>query len=76
MTLLMYLMFYSHFFFADDSNMFVSGKNSDELANIMNAEMTKTVNWLRTNKVSLNLKKIHSSLYFAKRGIKICYRMT
>ena len=43
--------------FADDSNMFVSGKNPDELVNIMNAEMTKIVNWLRTNKLSLNLKK-------------------
>ena len=43
--------------FADDSNMFASGKNPDELVNIMNAEMTKIINWLRTNKLSLNLKK-------------------
>ena len=41
--------------FADDSNMFVSGKNPDELVNIMNADMTQIVNRLRTNKLSLNL---------------------
>ena len=54
--------------FADDSNMFVSGKNPDELLNIMNAEMTKIVNWLRTNKLSLNLKKTHFIIFRKKRG--------
>ena len=54
--------------FADDSNMFVSGKNPDELVNIMNAEMTKIVNWLRTNKLSLNLKKTHFIIFRKKRG--------
>ena len=69
MTLLMYLVFYSHFFFADDSNMFVSDKNHDELPNIMNAEMTKIVDWLRTNELSLNLiKKTHFIIFRKKRG--------
>ena len=54
--------------FADDSNMFVSGKNPDELVNMMNAEMTKIVNWLRTNKLSLNLKKTHFIIFHKKRG--------
>ena len=53
--------------FADDSSMFVSGKNPDELVNIMNAEMTKIVNWLRTNKLSLNLKKTHFIILRKKR---------
>ena len=56
--------------------MFVSDKNPDELVNIMNAEMAKIVNWLRTNKLSLNLKKNRTSLYFVKRGVKLRYRMT
>ena len=51
--------------------MFVSGKNPDELVNIMNADMTQIVNWLRTNKLSLNLKKTNISLYFVKKRGKI-----
>ena len=47
--------------FDGDSNMFVSCKNPDELVKIMNAKMTKIVNWLRTNKLSLNFKKNHIS---------------
>ena len=54
--------------FADDSNMFVSGKNPAELVNIMNAEMTKIVNWLKTNKLSLNLKTNHFIIFRNKVG--------
>ena len=53
------------FLFADDSNMFVSGKNPDDLVKIMNEEMIKVVDWLKTNKLSWNLKKTH--LIFRKR---------
>ena len=48
--------------FADDSNMFLSGKNLDELIEIMNEESDKVIYWLRTNKLSLNLKK--NALYY------------
>ena len=48
--------------------MFVSGKNPEELVNIMNAEMIKIINWLRTNKLSLNLKKTHFIIFRKKRG--------
>ena len=44
-------------FFADDSNMFLSGKNPDDLIKLMNTEITKVIEWLRINKLSLNLKK-------------------
>ena len=43
--------------FADDSNMFLSGKNSDDLIKTMNDEMINVVDWLQLNKLSLNLKK-------------------
>ena len=46
-------------FFADDSNMFLSGKNPDDLIKLMNTEITKIIEWLRINKLSLNLKKKH-----------------
>ena len=46
-------------FFADDSNMFLSGKNPDDLIKLMNTEITKVIEWLRINRLSLNLKKTH-----------------
>ena len=55
-------------FFADDSNMFVSGKNPDDLVKIMNEEMIKVVDWLKTNKLSLNLKKTHFMIFRKRRG--------
>ena len=47
------------FMFADDSIMFLTGKNGDDLIDIMNVEIVKVVEWLRVNKLSLNLKKTH-----------------
>ena len=41
-------------FFADDSNMFLSGKNPDDLIKLMNTQITKIIEWLRINKLSLN----------------------
>ena len=55
-------------FFSDDSNMFVSGKNPDDLVKIMNEEMIKVVDWLKTNKLSLNLKKTHFMIFRKRRG--------
>ena len=43
-------------FFADDSDMFLSGKNRDDLIKLMNTEITKIIEWLRINKLLLNLK--------------------
>ena len=34
-------------FFADDSNMFLPGKNPDDLIKLMNTEITKVIEWLR-----------------------------
>ena len=42
--------------FADDSDMFITGKNPDDLIIKMNAEIVKVVDWLKINKLSLNLK--------------------
>ena len=43
--------------FADDTNIFLSGKNPDNLLKVMNSELEKVVNWLHANKVSLNVQK-------------------
>ena len=53
--------------FADDSNMFLSGKNVDELVNSMNIEMEKVTDWLNVNKLSLNLKKTHYMIFRGRR---------
>lgn len=53
--------------FADDSNMFLSGKNIDELVNSMNIEMEKVTDWLNVNKLSLNLKKTHYMIFRGRR---------
>ena len=56
--------------FADDSNMFLSGKNPDDLIKTMNDEMINVVDWLQLNKLSLNLKKTHF-IFFRKKRIKV-----
>ena len=56
--------------FADDSNMFITGKNVDNLVELMNIEMEKVIEWLNVNKLSLNLKKTHYMI-FRKRRAKI-----
>ena len=53
--------------FADDSNMFLSGKNPDDLIKTMNDEMINVVDWLQLNKLSLNLKKKHVSSSFERK---------
>ena len=52
--------------FADDSNMYLSGKNPDDLIRIMNEEMIKVVDWLQINRLFLNLNKTHSILFRRK----------
>ena len=49
--------------FADDSNMFLTGKDPNELIRIMNSEIVHVVDWLRINKLSLNLKKTHFIIF-------------
>ena len=44
--------------FADDTNLFASHTNLDTLINILNKELDKVSNWLKVNKLSLNIKKL------------------
>lgn len=43
--------------FADDTNIFLSGKNINETITIFNQELTKIVQWLSANQLSLNIAK-------------------
>ena len=54
--------------FANDSNMFISGKNLNDLIDTMNMEMIKVIEWLQVNELSLNLKKTYFMVFRRKRG--------
>ena len=49
--------------FADDTNVFTSGKDVRQFIAIMNNELTKIVEWLNVNKLSLNVKKTHYMIF-------------
>ena len=43
--------------FADDTNMFCSGKDMHELEITVNSELTRVQEWLTLNQLTLNIKK-------------------
>ena len=64
--------------FADDTNLFISGKNADLMNREINCEMNKIYNWFIANKLVLNLDKTCYMLFKPKNkeiyddAIKIC----
>ena len=52
--------------FADDTNVFISGKNIENLTQIMNNELEKLAKWLQVNKLSLNVDKTLYDLHIKK----------
>ena len=58
--------------FADDTNMFLSGLDPDQLVKMMNQEMKFVVDWLWLNKLSLNFTKTQFILFrIKKKGQKV-----
>ena len=53
----------SFILFADDSNLFYSNKNPNTLVNVVNSELSKVTQWIRVNKLSLNLPKTKYMLF-------------
>ena len=51
------------FLFADDTNLFTSGKNLHEIARQVNDELASICVWLKVNKLSLNVKKTHFMVF-------------
>ena len=49
--------------FADDTNMFMSGPNIDDMISKINVELNELVTWLKANKLSLNIKKTHFMIF-------------
>jgi hypothetical protein len=53
--------------FADDTNLFLSHKNLSHLISNTNKELSKISNWLKLNKLSLNVKKTHYILFHCRQ---------
>ena len=55
------------FLFADDTNLFTSGKNLKDLNDKVNEELANISIWLKVNKLSLNVKKTHFLVFHNKK---------
>lgn len=53
--------------FADDSNIFIQGKNLENMATILNGELIKFKDWLNANRLSLNIDKTHFMIFRPKK---------
>ena len=49
--------------YADDTNIFYSGTNIDEITSTFNSDLMSLAQYLKTNRLSLNLSKTHSMLF-------------
>ena len=52
--------------FADDTNLFSSGSNAMSLQDGVNNNLAIIAEWLKVNKLSLNIKKTHFMCFSAK----------
>ena len=57
--------------FADDTNVFVQGKNIVNLIRTMNEELCKLSDWMHVNKLSLNVKKTKCMVFGLRRNYSV-----
>ena len=62
--------------FADDTNVFLRGKEPIQLAESMNVQLKKICVWLQANKLSLNVKKTHYILFKPKGKEKVKFNFS
>ena len=60
----------SNILFADDTNVFLNGKDINKLIDTMQIELSKLNKWLLANKLTLKISKT-TSWYFTEPNIKI-----
>ena len=53
--------------FADDTNLFLSNENLDELCTDLNNELAKIDRWFKVNKLSLNVSKTNYMVFTNRR---------
>ena len=61
----------SPFLFADDTNLFMNGKELPSMINTLNQELQDISLWLKVNKLSLNIKKTHFMVFTRQKTITI-----
>ena len=49
--------------FADDTNVYYSGKNTSDVSNVLNQEMERVSDWLIANQLSINFKKTNYVIF-------------
>ena len=59
--------------FADDTNLFMTGKSITEIKTEMNFELHLLVEWYRTNLLSLNITKTNYIIFSKKKNTKCQY---
>ena len=57
------------FMFADDTTFLYTGNNLNTLTNNVNTELIKIGEWLKCNKLSINIKKTHYIIFSSKNKI-------
>ena len=57
--------------FADDTNVFVQGKNIVNLVRTMNEELCKLSDWMDVNKLSLNVKKTKCMVFSLRKSYSV-----
>ena len=56
--------------YADDTNLFINGKNLIDLQTAINSELAETSTWLKINILCLNVIKTHHMIFTHKRKIQ------
>ena len=59
----------THILISDDSNIFLNGLDIKQIQNTINKELLNISNWLKANKLSLNVKKTHHMIFTRKKHI-------
>ena len=55
--------------FADDTNIFISGQNIDEMVETLNQELKKVTQWLAINKLTLNIFKTQYMIFSLSKEV-------
>ena len=72
----MFVSIWCLFFFADDTNLFQSGKDVIRQQLEVEADLNRISEWLKINKLSLNIKKTHFIVFTRIRMcLNLIYRL-
>ena len=53
--------------FADDTSVFIEGQSYENVYKVVNEELKKCDNWIKANKLTLNVKKTHFMIFHRSR---------